>query len=285
MSLLIFVYMMIVLATQWMGCLPAYASEVKADLYAGWDSVLHKYVNSKGEVNYKAWKADRGDLDSFIQAAGNLTAHDCAGMNRDEQLALWINIYNAFTAKLVLDHYPIQRSGFNLYPSSSIRQIDGVWDKYRVTSCGRSVTLSEIENKILREEFREPLIHFAINCASRSCPKLLNRAYRSATLKSDLDEAAREFVNDSTRNQIGVKSGKVELSKIFDWFGDDFKERYGGQKASARSDSNFSAKDSAVINFLLAHTQGAGKELLASNKFTIGYLPYDWSLNEQGAKH
>lgn len=261
-------------------CLPATASGVHEDLYAGWDSALHKYVTSKGEVNYRGWKNERAGLDSFIKAAGNLSSAQCAQMSRDEKLALWINLYNAFTVKLVLDHYPIQRNGFNLYPSSSIRQIDGVWDRYRVTACGRSVTLSEIENKILRGELGEPLIHFAINCASHSCPKLMNRAYTSAGVDKELEEAAGEFVNDSTRNRFDVANRKVELSKIFDWFGDDFRARYGGKSSSGRS-----AKDSAVINFLLAHTQGPTRELLASNKFSLGYLPYDWSLNEEGRGH
>lgn len=280
MRLLVSALVMASLAMSWFGTLSASASRLKEDLYAGWDSALHKYVNSKGEVNYRAWKGDREGLDSFLRAASSITAQDCAQLSRDEKLALWINLYNAFTAKQVLDHYPIQRSGFNLYPSSSIRQIDGVWDKYRVTCCGRSVTLSEIENKILRGEFQEPLIHFAINCASHSCPQLMNRAYRSQTLEKDLDEAARDFVNDPTRNRIDVRNRKVELSKIFDWFGDDFKVRYRGQILAGRS-----AKESAVINFLLVHVQGPDKELLASNKFALGYLPYDWSLNEQGVGH
>lgn len=265
------------LAVAWASNVPAGASGIKEDFYAGWDNSLHKYVNSRGEVNYKAWKADRDGLDSFLQNARNLSAQDCTQMSKNEKLALWINLYNAFTAKLVLDHYPIQRSGLNLYPSSSIRQIDGVWDKYRVTCCGRTVTLSEIENKILRGEFQQPLIHFAINCASRSCPKLMNRAYKEQTLDKDLDDAARDFISDTTRNRIDPRSQKVELSKIFDWFGDDFKGR--NQAMSGRS-----VKESAVIGFVLAHIQGAEKELLSSNKFTLGYLPYDWSLNEQGAR-
>lgn len=275
MRFIVSAFVMAILAMSWSGSMPASASGIKEDFYASWDKALHKYVSNRGDVNYRAWKADRGDLDSFLQSARNISAQDCAQMGKDEKLALWINLYNAFTAKLVLDHYPIQRSGFNLYPNSSIRQIDGVWDKYRVACCGRSVTLSEIENKILRGEFQQPLIHFAINCASRSCPKLMNRAYKGQTLEKDLDEAAREFINDSTRNRIDLRSRKVELSKIFDWFGDDFKGRY--EAISGRS-----VKESGVINFVMEHVKSPDKELLSSNKFTLGYLPYDWSLNEQG---
>lgn len=263
------------------GCLPASASGVHEELYAGWDSALHKYVNSKGEVNYRGWKNDRAGLDSFFKSAGNISSAQCAQMSRDEKLALWINIYNAFTVKLVLDHYPIGRTGFNLYPSSSIRQIDGVWDRYRVSVCGRNVTLSEIENKVLRSEFGEPLIHFAINCASRSCPRLMNRAYTGGGIGKELEESAGDFVADSSRNKFDVSNHKVEISRIFDWFGDDFKGRYSGKAQVGRS-----AKDSAVINFLLAHTQDRPiKEVLESNKFSLGYLPYDWSLNEEGTGH
>lgn len=280
MRVLVSALMIAMLVVPWCCSLPGNAGGLHEDLYAGWDSALHKYVNGKGEVNYRDWKTDRQSLDSFLQAASEVTAGDCAQMSKNEKLALWINLYNAFTAKQVLDHYPIQRSGFNLYPTSSIRQIDGVWDKYRVACCGRNVTLSEIENKILRGEFGEPLIHFAINCASHSCPKLMNRAYKGPTLEKDLNEASRAFVTDPTRNRIDVRSRKVELSKIFDWFGDDFKARYSAPALSGRS-----AKESAVINFVLANVQGSDKELISSNKFSLGYLPYDWSLNEQGAGH
>lgn len=265
-------------------CLPFFfgtraALGANADLYSEWDSDLRKYVDGKGAVNYKGWKGDRKGLDFFLQSASRLTAEDYSRMSADEKLVLWINIYNAFTVKQILDHYPIYRSGLNLYPGNSIRQIEGVWDKYKVSTAGRTLSLNDIEHKILRGEFKEPLIHFAINCASRSCPKLVNTAYRSGSIRAQLENAARDFVNDEGRNKIDVGKRAVEISQIFDWFGDDFRARFGVNGFPGRS-----AKQAAVLNFLVQHLpEGDKKELLQSNKFSLRNLTYDWTLNERGA--
>lgn len=252
-------------------------SALQQDFYKDWDRQLEKYVDARGTVNYRSWKNDRAGLDSFLREAGTLTAQEYSAMRKEDRLALWINLYNAFTIKQILDHYPLKRSGLNFYPDNSIRQIDGVWDKFKISAAGKSLSLSEIENKILRAEFREPLIHFAINCASKSCPKLLNRAYRGGDLiYMDMETAASEFVNDKTRNKFDAGTRKIELSRIFEWFGDDFKARYGSKGLAGRS-----AKESAVISFTQKYLQGSDRDLLMSNRFSIGYLPYDWSLNEQ----
>lgn len=253
------------------------ASALEQEFYKDWDRQLEKYVDARGAVNYRAWKGDRAGLDSFLSEARKLTAKDYAAMRKEDRLAFWINVYNAFTIKQILDHYPLKRSGLNFYPDNSIRQIDGVWDKFKILAAGKSVSLSDIENKILRGELREPLIHFAINCASKSCPKLLNRAYSGGDMiYKDMETAAFEFVNDKTRNKFDSRTRKVEISRIFEWFGDDFKAQYGSKGLTGRS-----AKDSAVINFLQKYLQGSDRDLLTSNRFSIGYLPYDWSLNEQ----
>lgn len=253
------------------------ASALQQDFYKDWDRQLEKYVDARGTVNYRSWKNDRAGLDSFLTESGKLTAQDYAAMKKEDRLAFWINLYNAFTVKQILDHYPLKRSGLNFYPDSSIRQIDGVWDKFKVSAAGKSVSLSDIENKILRGELREPLIHFAINCASKSCPKLLNRAYRGGDLiYKDMETAALEFVNDKSRNRFDAGTRKVEISRIFEWFGDDFKARYGSKTLPGRS-----AKESAVIGFIQKYIQGTDRDLIMSNRFSTGYLPYDWSLNEQ----
>lgn len=253
------------------------ASALQQDFYKDWDRQLEKYVDARGAVNYRAWKNERAGLDSFLTEASRLTAQEYSAMRKEDRVAFWINLYNAFTIKQILDHYPLKRSGLNFYPDKSIRQIDGVWDKFKLSAAGKSLSLSDIENKILRGELREPLIHFAINCASKSCPKLSNRAYRGGDLiYKDMETAAFEFVNDKTRNKLDERTRKIEISRIFEWFGDDFKARYGSKGLAGRS-----AKESAVINFLQKYLQGAERDLLVSNRFSIGYLPYDWSLNEQ----
>lgn len=253
------------------------ANGLPQGLFSTFDNQLEKYVDSAGTVNYRQWKTDRAGLDSFLKAAGKVTPQEYSDISKEDRLAFWINIYNAFTIKQILDHYPLGRTGLNLYPDNSIRQIDGVWDKFRIPAAGRNVSLSDIENKILRGELKEPLIHFAINCASRSCPKLLNHSYRGGhMIYKDLETAAFDFVNDKGRNKVDTKRNRIEISRIFEWFGDDFKERFSGKALQGRN-----AKESAVINFLQKYFRGDGRELLLSNNFSLGYLPYDWTLNEQ----
>lgn len=260
--------------------LPAGASMAN-DMYASWDADLHKYVDGNGNVNYRSWKANRTGVDSFLASASKITAEDYSHMSKEQKLALWINLYNAGTIKQILDHYPIHKTGLNFYPDSSIRQIDGVWDKYKLQAAGKQVSLSDIENKILRGEFKEPLIHFAINCASHGCPKILNRSYNSDTIYKDMEASAHAFVHDSDKNRIDTKQQKLELSRIFEWFGDDFKERYGGSQS--KNFAGRSTREAAVLNFLVKHVDGSQKEMIQANKFALNYRPYDWSLNEQGA--
>lgn len=253
------------------------AQAIRPDFYNGWDSQLAKYVDGSGFVDYRGWKDDHDGLDSFLAAAGKVTAQEYSKMPKEERLAFWINLYNAFTVKQILDHYPIKRSGINFYPDNSIRQIDGVWDKYRLSAAGKRVSLSDIENKILREELKEPRIHFAINCASKSCPRLLNRAYTSGNaIYKDLDAVAFTFVNDKTRNRFSVPDRKIEISRIFDWFGDDFKNDNGARPLRGRK-----AKESAVLAFLKKFVQGPEREMVSAENTSLSYLPYDWSLNEQ----
>lgn len=243
--------------------------------YQRWQTGLSRNVSSQGLVNYKQWKAERQDLDQFILSLKKIGPTEYDSMNRNEKIALWINAYNSFTVQLILDHYPIRRSGFNLYPESSIRQIDRVWEKYKISAAGRTVSLHEIENEILRKEFKEPLTHFAINCASRSCPPLSNKVYMGSTLPEQLEHAAAAFVKSSNFNRIDPPRKKVELSKIFDWYGEDFVPKYFTKPLARRSRSQ-----AAVIMFVAERSDAAERAILQSNDFALSYLSYDWTLNE-----
>lgn len=248
--------------------------------YSKWQSALSNYVDTQGSVNYSKWKSDTGDLDQFLASLSKISRAEYESMSRNEQMALWINAYNAFTVRIVLDHYPIHRSGINLYPDSSIRQIDGVWTKYKLMAAGRTVSLHEIENEILRKQFSEPLIHFAINCASKSCPPLSNQAYSGGALTKQLERAASVFIQSERFNKIDQTRKKVALSKIFDWYGQDFVSRYTGKQMEKRS-----RPQSAVIAFIADRSGADNKQFLQSNEFALTYMNYDWSLNESaGAK-
>ncbi len=141
------------------------------------------------------------------------------------------------------------------------------------------VTLEEIEHETLRKKFNEPRIHMAINCASISCPDLRNEAYTPEKLEEQLADASTNFVNNPDKGvYVNEQSGKVKLSKIFKWFGDDFINNYGSKKLF----NNYSLKENAVLNFTSEYIESEEvKEYLMNNKLKIGYLGYDWHLNEQ----
>ena len=217
-----------------------------------WDQFLQIHVDTNGWVDYKQMKLSEDKLNEYLSELSS--AHPNEKWNRTERMAYWINAYNAFTVKLILDHYPVE----------SIRDIkngipfvNSVWDIEFINIQGVDYTLNDIEHKILRKEFGDPRIHFAINCASFSCPKLLDQAYKSEFLEAQLEVAAIEFINDPQRNII--KEDQVQISKIFSWFRGDFK--------------NEQSKDIRV--FLNKYS-----EIELSEDTEVDYLDYDWSLNE-----
>ena len=211
-----------------------------------WNKLLHKYVSEKGFVNYQGFKNDP----LFNQYLNELSNHPPQrNWSKNEKLAYWINAYNAFTIKLILDNYPVK----------SIKDIGGTfgspWDVEFIQIAGRTYNLNQIEHEILRKQFNEPRIHFAIVCASISCPKLRNEAYVPEKLNEQLNDQAKDFINDPSKNYISANS--VKLSQIFNWFKADFTKN--GQ---------------SIIDFI---NQYANVKI--NPKAKISYLKYNWNLN------
>jgi len=260
--------------------------EMKSDKfnhkYAAYNSLLNKYVKN-ARVNYQGFIDNRAEFEQFLKSLGSVKEDDYQTWAEQQQLAYWINAYNAFTIKAIIDHYPIKRSfsliGIFYAPSNSILQIKEVWTKLQFKAVGSMVTLDEIEHQILRKKFNEPRIHMAINCASISCPDLSSEAYTADKLGIQLSEASSNFVNNPDKGvYIKQGSGRVKLSKIFKWFGDDFISKYGSEKLF----NNYSLKENAVLGFVTDYIEpDRSKEYLMNNKLKIGYLGYDWHLNEQ----
>ncbi len=260
--------------------------EVKTDSfdhsYATYNSLLNRYVIN-ARVNYEGFINSRAKFETFLRTLGSVDENVFESWTEEQRLAFWINAYNAFTIKAIMDHYPIKRSftlvGIFYAPSDSILQIKGVWTKLQFRALGNMVTLDEIEHQILRKKFNEPRIHMAINCASISCPDLRNEAYTPEKLEEQLADASINFINNPDKGvYVNEQSGKVKLSKIFKWFGDDFINNYGSKKLF----NNYSLKENAVLNFTSEYIESEEvKEYLMNNKLKIGYLGYDWHLNEQ----
>jgi len=178
--------------------------------HSKWDNLLKEYVNDDGKVDYSGLKKEMSTLDAYLQELSNTKVDDLG--SRGAEMAFYINAYNAFTIKLILDNYPLE----------SIMSLDDgkVWDRKWVSLDGKKVSLNYIENEILRPQYQDPRIHFAVNCAAISCPPLANQAFTSDNLDALLDMRSKSFINNAQYNQIKTQSAAV--SRIFDWYGSDF---------------------------------------------------------------
>lgn len=245
--------------------------------YNDYALVLKSYVNDKGMVNYKELKSHREQLDAFAKRLETLEPTVYSGWDDQKKIAFWLNAYNGFTLKAIIDHYPIKSSFFKarLYPKNSIRQISGVWDKLKFPVMGRKRTLDEIEHEILRKEFSEPRIHMALVCAAMGCPSLRNEPYTGERLDEQLNDQASRFLKDPLKFRVDRKKKRVYLSPIFKWFGEDFIPKYG------TNDKFRDYDESAVLNFISGYLSEEIQGYLTAQELSVKHLDYDWSLNEQ----
>lgn len=220
-----------------------------------WTAVLQRFVNDRGLVDYAALAENPGELDAYIQ---QLAAADFDALGRDEKLAMLINAYNAFTLRLILDHYPVE----------SIRDIpsDERW-KGRTWRVGNhNWTLYEIEHEVIRPCFIEPRIHFALNCAAWSCPPLPRRAFTGEDIDAQLDRQTERCHRDPRLLRLHEQGLRVELSRLYVWYRGDFTQ-------VADSPLTFAGRHrEALRRWFDEHGRTA---------IDVAYLPYDWSLNEQ----
>ena len=212
------------------------------------DSLLQKNVDKTGRVDYQSLKNNETLLDNYLAYIQN--NEPTKDWSSNKKKAFWINTYNAYTIKIILNNYPLK----------SIRdiKIDGktAWKIPFVKVGQKRYTLDQIEHEILRKKFNDPRIHVGINCASVSCPRLWNFAFTEDNIAYSLDNLMKVFINDTTRNKISKNN--VVLSEIFNWFSKDF------------------IKNGTIISYL--NTYAAIK---ISEKASIKYLTYDWSLNKK----
>lgn len=220
--------------------------------HSAFDTLLKTHVDDEGWVDYDGFLKDKETLKKYLEALkANPPKED--SWSDKEQLAYWINAYNAFTIDLVLQHYPV-KSIKDIGSKIQIPFVNSPWDIKFIEIDGKKLDLNNIEHSIIRKKFDEPRIHFAVNCASYSCPLLRNEAFTASKLDSQLDEQTRKFINDPKRNKITGK--KAQLSKIFSWYGGDF------------------TKNSTLKEFIAKYSDA---EVSKSTK--ISYLNYQWQLN------
>ena len=211
--------------------------------HKAWDRLLYEHVRPDGTVDYPGFAGDRPQLDDYLSEMASRVPDPAAPRNR--RLAYFINLYNALTVRLILDNYPLE----------SIRDLPNPWGGELISLEGKGYSLDDIEHKVLRK-MGEPRIHFALNCASASCPVLQPFAFSEEKLDAQLNWAARAFINDPERNRF--QPGLARLSSLFNWYRGDF-EKASGSLA-------------AFLNTYLDTPLEPGCR--------IRFLPYDWGLNQ-----
>lgn len=240
-------FLMVMVTGFWVAGAAALAGPVDHDLYA---TLLSRHVKD-GLVDYRGLQDDEAILDQYLDV---LAAVDPESLSADHQFAFYANAYNAWTIKLILSRYPHVRS---------IKELGTLfkspWKKKIARIDGGLLTLDQIEHDILRKRFKEPRVHFAVNCASTSCPPLQGEPFTGDRLDEQLNRAARAFVNDSRFNRLA--GDILWASKIFDWFAQDFNDD--------------------VIGFFIQFADPPLGVLLVKNRarIRVRYLDYDWTLN------
>lgn len=228
------------------------AAASSAPLAADLDRLLARAVRD-GRVDYAGLRRDSGGLDAWLAAAAKVSEADFEGWPRNDRLAFLVNLYNAATLRLILDHYPLE----------SIRKIGPVWDPNKawklpvVAVFGRRATLNELEHGMIRPVYNEPRVHFALVCAAKGCPPLRSEAYAADRLEAQLGDQAKRFLGQRAKNRTEAAIRTAYLSPIFKWYMEDF----GGTKDS-------------VLGYLKPW-------LPAQEGWAIEWTDYDWTLNEE----
>lgn len=224
--------------------------------HAAFTDVLAKHVKNE-QVDYAGLKKNPAPLNAYVDSLAAVPESAFKSWEKNQQLAYLINTYNAVTLKLVADHYPVK----------SIRDIGGEkgpWKQPVVRLFGKNQTLDYLEHNLLRPQYKEPRVHFAVNCASIGCPALRAEAFQATKLDAQMDEQARLFLRDAKKNKVDAKNKTLHLSEIFNWFQADFTEKSG-----------------TVEKFIAPYLQDADRVVVQKGSFTITYTKYDWTLNKQ----
>ena len=254
------------------GCRECAEGQERTGKPSTFDTILDLYVRD-GMVYYRALKAERGRLDALVN---QLAAASLESASREEQIAFWLNAYDAIVLRTVVDHYPIQGAS-KAYPPHSIRQIPGAFDKTVHRVAGRSLTLDQIEQTVLAE-FHDPRVYLAIGRGAIGGGRLRSEAFAAPTVESQLAEAAPECVSRSQCIQIDRAGNKVSVSPIFSWREKDFTAAYADKAPNLFGGR--SAIERAILGFVQPHLLTTEKEFLEKNTFQLAYGQFDWTLND-----
>ena len=243
--------------------------------HSEWDQFLKKFVNEKGEVDYRSALKEKNLVEAYLEKLKPIPTDVFKEFPREERLAIFINAYNAAVVKLILDHYPLK----------SIMDIPGVWDQPAVqiatsskTMIPDSYSLNGLQNKLLRRVFRDEKIFFALSSGAKGSPPLRPEAYVGSRLEGQLYLATRAFANDEKRNQILPGQKKIVLSRLFKWYGDDFLLNWG----NFPQESRWNPEEMAVLSFFAHYLEDPKKvEYLKEGQYKVKYDTFNWQLNDR----
>jgi len=256
---------------------PSDAIPKYSELLRFYDLALSRVVSKQGRVDYSNLQSERILLDRFVDGIASIPLKR---MSKPEQLAFWINAYNALTLRIIIDHYPIRPGIISnpMYPSNSIRQIPGAWNKIKFRIAGQLLTLDNIEHEIIRKDFKDPRVHMALVCAAIGCPRLRYEAFRGHRLEDQLNDQSREFFRDPKKFRIDRSKREVIISPILKWYGKDFLS--GHWNSGQHRFKKHPSATRAVLRFATSFLPPEDRLYLESREFRIRYSTYDWSLNE-----
>ena len=238
--------------------------------HAGYDLLLKRFVTD-GRVDYKGLKADPSALDAYLDSAAGVSEAEFNAWTELDQLAFLINLYNAATLKLILDHYPVD----------SIKDIGsflkGPWSRPVVRLFGGTITLDNLEHDIIRKRYDEPRIHVALVCAAKGCPPLRSEAYTASALDAQLEDQTRRFLESPIGLRIDRGGNTVYFSSIFKWYGEDFVAGFSPKSGFA----GLGKTERAVAHFCSGYLSAPDGDYLKAGGYSVKYLDYDWSLNDR----
>jgi hypothetical protein len=229
--------------------------------------LLERHVHD-GLVDYPSLQAEQPLLETYLASLGDLTDAEYRGFTPDQQLALLIDAYNAFTLELILRHYPV----------ASIQDIPQAWDRTIWKLAGHRVSLNQIEHEWIRARFRQPLIHMALVCASRGCPPLRASAYTADGLADQLADAARSYALHPRLMKLDTTRDTLWVTKIFEWYPEDFVAVWG--RTPVPGGGEHTRAHRAVIGFAEEYMSPEPAQYLSTHPVAVSYFTYDWSLNE-----
>jgi len=245
--------------------------------YKAWDSFLKRHVDKRGYVDYRAVQQSRADLDHFLRQIAEKSPDSDPELfpTREARLTYWINAYNAWAIQAVLTHYPIESVNDvpHPWPLFFLPRGTGFFLFQRITLGGTRTSLYYLENKVIRKRFSDPRIHFALNCASKGCPRLPREAYIPERLDNQLDVAMRQFLSEPRNLSVDLDNNIIHMSSIFDWYEKDF---------TRWIKENYPEEEPSLVHYLKLNTHGELKAgIEACRNCRIEFIDYDWSLNNQ----